>query len=333
MDTAVRIGFFGVGGYARQHLKCLLEVPEARVTAMADPNPDQIARSRGLDPKYADAAAFADWRDVLERDDVDAVVISSPHTSHAAQILAAFAAGKHVLVDKPMVSRVPDAHDVLAARDGSGKVGAIAYQRHTQGEFLHLRSLVASGKYGAVQQVQALLAQEWKRGTKGSWRQDPALSGGGQLNDSGSHMLDVLLWATGLEAEWVSAICDDRGTPVDINSSLTIRFKNGANGSICIAGDAPGWHEEITVYCDEAAFYYRQGKLHIQEVGGNRFTCDQLAGLGTPDRNFVRAIQGRESAMAPFECGLRVIELTEAAWVSAARGGAPVPVADLAARR
>lgn len=332
MDT-VRLGFIGVGGYARHHLNLLKDVPEAKVTAMADPSTDQLARSKAVDARYADAYTTPDWREILKREDVDAVIISSPHTAHKEQVLAALDAGKHVLVDKPMVTSVPDALEVIAKRDATKLVAAISYQRHTQGEFRYMRSRIASGDYGQVQQVQALLAQEWKRGTKGSWRQDPALSGGGQLNDSGSHMLDILLWATGLQADRVSAICDFRGTPVDINSSLTIGFTNGANGSICIAGDAPGWHEEITVYCDTAGFYYRHGKLSIVEENGNRFTCDNLPGLGTPDRNFVRAILGQEEVQAPFECGLRVIELTEAAWVSAERGGTPVNVSELAQRR
>ena len=63
------------------------------------------------------------------------------------------------------------------------------------------------------------------------------------------------------------------------------------------------------------------------DEAGNKFTADHLAGGGSTDQNFIDAILGRAEVVAPFECGLRVIELTEAAWKSSEQGGAPVRVA------
>ena len=61
------------------------------------------------------------------------------------------------------------------------------------------------------------------------------------LNDSGSLILDVLHWCTGLEPETVAAFGNERGAPVDINSAITVRFKGGALGTVTIMGDAPNW--------------------------------------------------------------------------------------------
>jgi predicted dehydrogenase len=236
----VRIGMIGCGGHARWHISNLCKVADARVAALADPNPAQIQRTQAMFPALAKVPAFSDFHAMLAQAELDAVVICTPHTQHVDQVIDAFGRGLHVLVEKPMVTSVEDAHRVLDAhRKAPGKVGAIGYQRHTQPEFIRLRQEIASGKWGAVTYLAALQCQEWKRLTKGTWRQDPQLSGGGQLNDSGSHLIDILLWVTGLRPASVSAVIDNLGTPVDINSSLSIRFAGGAMASVAIVGDAP----------------------------------------------------------------------------------------------
>jgi predicted dehydrogenase len=323
----VRIGVIGCGGFMRYRLRKLLEVPEAEVAALADTNPEQIQATWSAYPQFSSLPSFADYKKMLDEDKLDAVMIATPHTLHCEQILAALEHGLHVIVEKPMVTSVADAHRVIAARDKAGKQAMVSYQRHLQPEFGYIRDRIASGEFGEVRVVQALLSQEWKRFTIGSWRQDPALSGGGQLNDSGSHMLDILLWVTGLKAETVTAFCDNRGTQVDIDTAMSVKFVGGALGSITIAGDAHNWHEDITIWCAKGTFYLRQGKLTIVDEPGNRFVVENFAGGSHPDRNFIDAILGRDQVISPFECGLRVMELTEAAWQSSAAGGKPISVA------
>lgn len=327
MAERVRIGLIGCGGIARWHLQNLAKVPDAEVVALFDPDPTQIERCLAVAPQLAAATIHPSMEALLADPNVDAVELSTPHTQHRAQIEASFAAGKHVMCEKPLVTTTEDAHAVLAALRASGKVGLIGYQRHMIAEYQFIRNAIASGKYGAVTFVSALQTQEWKRLTKGTWRQDPALSGGGQLNDSGSHFVDIILWTTGLEPETVAAFSDNRETPVDIDSTLSIRFKGGAMGSIAIVGDAPNWHEDYAVWCEMGAFFMRAGKLTVVEADGSKWQAEHLAGSGdNPDAHFVRCCQGLEEPLAPFECGLRVIQLTEAAWTSAAEGGRPVAV-------
>ncbi len=319
MET-LRIGLIGVGGFARYRIGNLLQVPEARVVAMADTAPEQIHQTKAKHPSLHSATDYADYHEMIAAGGLDAVMIQTPHTQHVDQILAAFAAGLHACTEKPMVTSVADAHRVIAARDKVGKVGMVSYQRHFMPEFRRIRREIADGTAGKVTFVQALQCQDWKRLTKGSWRQIPELSGGGQLNDSGSHLLDILLWTTGLRAETVSAVGDFRGTPVDIDTSVTIRFKGGAIGSLAIVGDTPGWHEDVTIICEKRAYYVRDGKLTTVEESGDRWKADSLEGSQTPDQNFVDACLGKAECESPFECGLEVIRLTEAAWKSAAAG-------------
>lgn len=319
----------GVGSYARHRLHKLLELPEAQVVALCDPDPNQIEAAIRLHPKIADLPAYADAKAMVANEELEALQIATPHTQHAEQMLLAFESGLHAIVEKPMVTRVRDAHMLIEARERAKRIGMVSYQRHFQPEFRYVRRQIAQGQFGKVQFVQALLGQEWKNMTRGSWRQHPALSGGGQLCDSGSHLVDALLWTTGLTADTVTAFIDRRGTAVDINSNVAIRFKEEALGAITIVGDAPHWYEEITFFCDDGAFYIRNGRLSVSDSHGNRSTFDHLSGGGTPDRNFIDAILGRAECESPLECGLRVIELTEAAYRSAEQGGAPVHVSAL----
>lgn len=316
----------GCGGFQRYRLGNLLQIPEAEVVALVDTEPDQIRMTRERHQSLASVPEFSDYRQMLDKVKPDAVMIATPHTQHVDQVVDSLAAGAHTLTEKPMVTSVEHAKKVIAARDKAKKVGMVSYQRHFQPEFRYIREKIKSGESGPVQFLVALQGQGWLRGTKGSWRQQHSLSGGGQLNDSGSHLMDIILWSTGVSADSVSAYGDSFGTEVDINSSLAIRFKNGALGSMAVVGNGIGWHEDVTVFCEELIFYVREGKLSIQDRRDNRFKAENLSGGSTPDRNFIDAILGKAECESPFECGLEVIRVTEAAWESMEHGGNAVKV-------
>lgn len=323
----VRVGIVGCGGFTRYRLGNLAKVKEAVVVGLSDPAPDQIAKTKEVHPHLADVPEFADFQKMLDDLHPDAIMIATPHTQHVDQILAGFKAGCHVCTEKPMVTSVADAQRVIAARDQSGKVGMVSYQRHFQSEFRFIRERIRSGAAGKVQYVSAFLAQNWYEGTRGTWRQILSLSGGGQLNDSGSHLVDILLHTSGLSAESVSAFINNFESEVDIDSAVNIRFKGGALGAISVIGNSPQWHEDITFECEKESYYLRQGQSpSIRDREGRVFTADQLPGGTTPDANFIAACLGREKVESPFECGLEVIRLTEAAWESAAAGGSAVKV-------
>ncbi|MEI8282068.1 MAG: Gfo/Idh/MocA family oxidoreductase, partial [Armatimonadota bacterium] len=91
----VRVGLIGVGGFARYRVGNLLKVKGATVTAMADTSADNIAQMKSTHPATAGAKEFSDYKDLLKLDDVDAVMIMTPHTQHVSQILDSLNAGKH----------------------------------------------------------------------------------------------------------------------------------------------------------------------------------------------------------------------------------------------
>jgi predicted dehydrogenase len=320
----VRIGLIGCGGNMRWHISELQKLDRVEIVALADPDPAQIQRTQSQYPRLKEVPVFADYRDLLN-EPLDAVSISTPHTQHRAQVEDSFAKGLHVMIEKPLCTTIADSEAAIQARDRAGKVGFLSYQRHVTAEYVHLRNEILAERLGKVQMVSAMLMQGWKRATTGSWRQEPELSGGGMFLDSGSHMVDALIWMTGLEPESVSAQIDSRGTPVDINAAVSFQAKNGISGTITICGDSPGWHEEITIFCERGAYFLNNGKLSVTSDTG-KLTYDHLHGSTSPDAAFVAAIRGEREVPASFEDGLRVMKLTQAAYDSAASGGAVVRV-------
>jgi predicted dehydrogenase len=192
--------------------------------------------------------------------------------------------------------------------------------------FQFVRETVSSGRYGRVLGLNSHLARPWLQLCGGTWRQNLSFSGGGQINDGGSHLIDIVLWVTGLRAERVSALMDNRGTEVDIDSVVSIVFEGGAFGSLTIIGDSCAWHERHHVWLEKAALLFGKDDLTIIDDVGRTIEVSGWAKPVTPDENFVDAIRTGTDVLAPFECGLRTIELTEAAWTSRDRGGIPVEV-------
>lgn len=316
----VRVGIIGTGGIAQGHVKRLSAHPHVEITAICDIVPSQMDKTVERFPHLKDVPRFTDYRELISSGLVDAVNLCTPHTIHFEQIMNSLDKGLHVLSEKPMVCKVSDAHTVLKKIDESGKIFVLNYQRHYQPEFLYMRNEIASGKYGPVQFVQGLQCQGWLKGCAGSWRHDPALSGGGQLNDSGSHLLAVLLFVTDLPVAEVTGFIDNLSVPVDINSALSLKFVGGAQGNLSIVGNAPTFYEDITIWCENGVFFLRNGKLEVCDGDGKKFTptLEEMPVGSDPDVNFINAILGKEAIGSPGIWGLRVIELTEAAWKSAA---------------
>lgn len=322
----VRVGMVGCGGFQRYRAGNLLKVKGVEIVALVDPSAEQMGYFREAHPSTNEVPGYDDHRKMLEEAKPDAIFIATPHTQHVDQILDGLNAGVNVCCEKPLVTSVADAMRVIEARDRNKKVGMVSYQRHFQAEYREIKRRIESGEAGPVQFIAALQGQGWLRGTKGTWRQLKSLSGGGQLNDSGSHLIDIILWSTGQSAASVSAYGDSFGTEVDINSALSMRFQSGALGTFSVVGNGFGWNEDVTIYCEEQVYFVRDGKLTIVDRAGNRYKAEHLAGASTPDQNFIDAIRGDAVCESPFECGLEVIRLTEAAWQSMDANGAAVAV-------
>lgn len=333
----VRVGLIGCGGNMRAHIQRIEGFPDAEIVACADPVEANFQRARPLFAEGREVRFYRDHRAMLDAGGLDAVLVSTPHTLHFEQVRDALTAGLHVMVEKPMVSSSDEARELIALRDRVGRQLLVGYQRHYEPAYRYVRERFASGAWQAPHYAAVWQSQNWLVETAGTWRQDPALSGGGQLNDSGSHLVDILLWMSGLKAAEVFAYSDNRGAAVDILTSATIRFTNGALGTLAVVGDsrASGMQEGIYLW-------HEGGMVEIPSLGGGRLILrdpdrreleeGELPPRSTPDRNFIDAVLGKAEVESTAESALEVIRLTEALWESS-RTGLPVRLSAAAERR
>ena len=156
-------------------------------------------------------SSSADWREVVARPDIDLIDICSPGDSHAEIAIAALAAGKHVLCEKPLANTVAEAEAMAAAAADAATRAVFAmvgfsYRRVPAITFA--RDLIRSGRIGMVRRVQAAYLQDWLVDENGpmTWRLDKERAGSGALGDIGAHAIDAVQFITGQTVEQVSGL-------------------------------------------------------------------------------------------------------------------------------
>jgi len=332
MALEIKLGFIGCGVIAKTHLYNLRSVSEAKVVAFADPNIDaakRMAEECGLTVKEGETV-FADWHEMLERVDMDAVLILSPHSFHCEQILTALEHNLHVLTEKPIVVKTSEAKRVINAMHQHGKVVVVSYQRRFMSHFRFIREQIMKGNLGTLKFVEAFVSENWQRRTAGTWRQDPKISGGGFLIDSGSHIFDIVLWSTPSNPVQVTATMSNDGAPVEINGVVGIKFENSALASVVAVGNAIDYLEHYTFIGDDGMIRLQREKVMIGKqhpdkpwsVEWRTVEQSEMPPSSNPDRHFIDVVLGRAENESPPEEAMKVIAVTEAAYKATASGQA-----------
>jgi predicted dehydrogenase len=167
------------------------------------------AKTQAAAEKYGWNEASTDWREVIARDDIDLVDVCTSGETHAEIAIAALAAGKHVLCEKPLANTVEEAREMAdaaraAAAKGIRSMVGFSYRRVPALTFA--RELVQAGRIGEVRQARAAYLQDWLVDENGpmTWRLDKKLAGSGSLGDIGAHAVDAVQFITGQNVEQVS---------------------------------------------------------------------------------------------------------------------------------
>lgn len=188
----LRWGIIGAGDIVKKRVApAINDLPDNELIA--------VARSRA---EMAEASAkelgarrwFADWREMLADEEIDAVYIATPVYLHAEQTIAAAEAGKHVLCEKPMAMNVEECDRMIAACEANDVRLGVAYYRRFYPVLARVRELLASGEIGnaIVAQMNAFEYVDMKADDLRGWFLQKAKSGGGPMMDFGCHRLEVL---------------------------------------------------------------------------------------------------------------------------------------------
>jgi predicted dehydrogenase len=327
----VRVGIVGVGLMAYHHLTNMLPRDDTRVVALCEPSPTAIETiaveftSRGL----ALPPVEPDWSRFLARfrGELDAVFIITPHALHLAQATAALEAGLDVLLEKPMVLTADEAEALIATRDRTGRLLVVAFPGSLSPQVRTAARMIADGEVGRILNIDAVVWQDWKTNAAGTWRQVPALSGGGFLFDTGAHMLNTVADLAGEDVTQVAAWLEDDGSPVDMRAVVMARLASGALVTMNACGRAiPSLGSDIRVFCEGATL--RTGiwgeHLELQRAGEDALTPVASVASRTVWEQFLAVLRGQEPNPSPPEVGLRMARLWDAIRESSERGGAVV---------
>ncbi|MGB7157358.1 MAG: Gfo/Idh/MocA family oxidoreductase [Tepidisphaeraceae bacterium] len=190
MSDPIRYGIVGLGRAGWDiHVRELRPRADAKIVAVADP----LAERRDQAAAEFGCKTYSSLAKLLKQDDVEVVVIATPSVSHAPDTKKALAAGKHVVVEKPMAMSVAEADAMIAASNAAGKKLFVHQNYRFRPEFTHLKETIDSGILGRIYQVRQTLFSFVRRN---DW-QTLAKNGGGVLNNTCPHFIDQLLQLMG----------------------------------------------------------------------------------------------------------------------------------------
>ncbi|MGY1692408.1 Gfo/Idh/MocA family protein [Geodermatophilus sp. SYSU D01105] len=319
MSDADRIGW-GIVGLGRI---ADTEIAPAVATADNSTLAGVVSRDAGRAREFADrhgaASAYDDYAALLADPAVDAVYIATPNGLHAEQVVAAAAAGKHVLCDKPLATTVADAERaVTACREAGVGLGTTFQTRRHEG-MRDLRELLAGGEIGPVRLAQLQLGPG--RMLPKSWRTDPSLAGAGVMNNFGVHAYDLLRYLLDAEVVEATAVVDvEPGYSVDTLALAVLRFDNGALAYVNANQSLPNPQLDLSVHGTEGTVLGRNvtrpNLTGTVTVIGRTDTTERTvstsgAFLATVQAFADAVLRGEDPSPSGVD-GLRSVELIEA---------------------
>jgi predicted dehydrogenase len=277
-----QLGFaiIGCGGVTLQnHLPGLALCPDTAVVALCDSDAATLERARS---QAGVAAVSTRYEEILKRDDVHAVIIATPNFTHAPIALAAIAAGKHVLCEKPLAMSHADARAMAEAADKAGVRHLTAFTYRFVPAMRYLAHLVKRGDLGEPYHYRSCRLQDW--GTRNlGWRQVKKLAGTGELGDMLSHRIDFAHLLVGPMKRLVANLKQWHpvrgGAANDLDDWVAImaEFQSGATGVLESSKLASGRNESwrsldyVELNGSERSYVFITGewnKLQTGRVGG-----------------------------------------------------------------
>lgn len=332
MIAPVRVALIGVGGMARHHIRQMLKMQTTtRVVALCEPSTAMYAEAAkifaevGLEPPPNQP----DWKKLVAAygAELDAIFIITPHALHHDQTKACLEAGLDVLLEKPMVMTAAEARSLIEARDRTGKLLVVAFNGSLSPQIRLAARLLRANEFGRLLTISGMVWQNWGPNTAGTWRQQPALSGGGFLFDTGAHLLNTIADLAGEDFSEVAAWFDNQGRPVETLAVVMGRLVSGGLVTFHACGEAiPSCASEIRVFCEKAILHTGVWgeTLAVQYLGDQPPAPIPVPpSLGVWEQ-FLAVRAGHIPNPSPPEVGLRMAKLWDAIRASAAQNGVPV---------
>jgi scyllo-inositol 2-dehydrogenase (NAD+) len=234
----VRVGLVGAGrmgevlGY---HLAFSVETAE--FVAIADPDSEKAGR---LAQKCQGPTVYNDYRELLDQNNIDAVIITTPTDSHTELIKAAAAAGKHIFTEKPLALTLAECDEAIATVNAAGVKMQVGFMRRFDPAYLAARQKIDEGAIGRPVMFKSIGRDPWRTSLKYARRE----KSGGLIMDMGIHDFDLARWLMGDEvvrvhSEGECLVFPELKDAGDIdNAVINLKFGNGAVGNVDVSRNA-----------------------------------------------------------------------------------------------
>lgn len=291
MTDKVRVGVIGTSWWADAlYFPCLKSHSRAELAAVCGRNHE---RAQEMADKYDISQVFTDYRAMIGRANLDAVIIAVPDDLHYTMTMHALDAELHVLCEKPLALNAGDARAMYEKAESAGVKHMVLFSYRWHPQFRYLHELVAQGYIGSCFQADMRFRTGIGRRVAYMWRGNQHRANGG-LGDLGSHLIDFARWSVG-EIDSVAAhlgVFVERSLPIgepyapaNDSAMLVVKFQNGAQATMQLSGVtkvAPGsFHLEIALYGDSGTL-----EANMQDcatVRSARFGEDEVQMLPVPD--------------------------------------------------
>lgn len=291
----VRLGIIGLGNMGTDHSKNLINggAPELELAAVADLKESRRTWAKENLPDTVQI--FESGDELIEKGDIDAVLVATPHYDHPRLVIKALNQGLHALSEKPAgvyTLQVREMNEVAAKSD---KVFAMMFNQRSNHVYRKMKEIVSSGEYGQIKRVNWIIT-DWYRTqayyNSGGWRATWDGEGGGVLLNQCPHNLDLLQWICGLPVK-VQAFCHNgKWHDIEVEDDVTayLEFENGATGVfVTTTGDAPGTNRfEITLERAKLVCENNELAFFEMEVSEREFCVTSTEGFGRPKGEWVK---------------------------------------------
>jgi len=339
----IKLAIIGLGNMGRKYAQDIIskKVSGIKLVAICARNPEQvnwIHQNIGTD-----TLIFPSAESLFESNTVDAVLISTPHSSHPSLAIQAFEKGLHVLIEKPAGIYTKEVKEMNNAAKKAGTVFGIMHNQRTNPLYLKLKNLITTGELGEIRRVNWIVTSLYRSQSyydSDSWRGTWAGEGGGVLITQAYHQLDLLQWLCGMPTRVRAFMGFGKMHDIEVEDDVTayLEYKNGATGVfIASTCDTPGTNRlEITgdggkIVIEDNSFEF--WKLRTPE---RKFNQEYTGGFGEPEcfkctvpieaentgrigilQNWVEAIHKNTPLLAPGEEGILGLMLVNAMHLSA----------------
>jgi predicted dehydrogenase len=261
----MKVGIIGCGLVGRKRASAL---GDSRLVACAD-----LARERAETLARAvpgQVQVLTEWRALVDRPDIDVVIVATSHDMLAEVTLAAVSAGKHALVEKPGARRARELDPVIEAAKRAQVLVHVGFNHRYHPALRRAKDLSTQGAIGELMYLRGRYGHGGRIGYDKEWRAKPALSGGGQLVDQGVHLIDLASWFLG-DFQRVQGLAHTYfwDMPVEDNGFLLLE-----TAARQVAFLHASWTEWKNLFSFE--IFGRDGKLEVTGLGGS-YGTERLA--------------------------------------------------------